>query len=702
VQIASGSRARKHQPLGAPPAEQPFSDNTNNLTDISTSATWEDNIPTNKLIDVDNPSLPTSEGEYINQGAETLEMDIEMDIPGFEKDIDIDMTEEDNHKEENNEQERTPLENAIDTAESAAADQNTIEDNAEDESEEGAVVDEEECESADDRPLLTKDPTYMIIDRVVAAAALADLGLHLKPKRNVKGNRYTDPGFDSLTRNRLENMKMFLMLYVDPVHGKPWMDASLHIANLVGRGSYFARKLREWTRNYIDDRTCLPVNVYGTWSESLLDHEDLRQELNMHLQSVGKYVTANNLMEYMARTDVKQRWKTKRDISHSTAKRWMHELGYRWTFQPGGQYVDGHERLDVVNYRQNVFLPAMNEIEFKIRAWKNGTDEEFKPWPHDVDDGPRPFQDRTVIWFHDESTFYANDRRKVGWVHKDAKAVPRAKGEGASLMVADFISADYGWLQSPSNPKIAARVLFKAGIDRQGYFDNKSILEQTRTAMDILETERADESHVFVFDNATTHTKRADDALSARKMPKNIPKEGNFLVERNKVGPDGKVMYGTDRKALKEKVKMANGHFADGTTQEFYFPEGHEHAGVFKGMAIILEERGYTGCVGTKGKKAECPKFKCAPGATDCCCRRLLYNEPDFANVPSLLEIECSARGFRVIFLPKFHCELNFIEQCWGYAKRTYRKFPASSKEADLEMNVINALASVPLTSMRR
>jgi len=70
-------------------------------------------------------------------------------------------------------------------------------------------------------------------------------------------------------------------------------------------------------------------------------------------------------------------------------------------------------------------------------------------------------------------------------------------------------------------------------------------------------------------------------------MPKNIPKDGNFLVEQNKVGPDGKVMYGTDR----EKVKMANGQFADGTEQEFYFPEGHERAGVFKGMVVILEER---------------------------------------------------------------------------------------------------------------
>jgi len=39
------------------------------------------------------------------------------------------------------------------------------------------------------------------------------------------------------------------------------------------------------------------------------------------------------------------------------------------------------------------------------------------------------------VWFHDESTFYANDQRKSRWVHKNASATLYAKGEGASLMV---------------------------------------------------------------------------------------------------------------------------------------------------------------------------------------------------------------------------------------------------------------------------
>ena len=98
-----------------------------------------------------------------------------------------------------------------------------------------------------------------------------------------------------------------------------------------------------------------------------------------------------------------------------------------------GRNRNRHERPDVVAYRQNVFLPAFAEIKGRLHDWTQ---------PLLTDGGIR----YTVVWCHDETTFYANDHCRSGWKHKSEKAVPLPKGEGASQMAADFASADYGWL----------------------------------------------------------------------------------------------------------------------------------------------------------------------------------------------------------------------------------------------------------------
>src|SRR6267154_6209368 len=184
------------------------------------------------------------------------------------------------------------------------------------------------------------------------------------------------------------------------------------------------------------------MNIYGTWSSSILEDEDFAQELLLHLQGIGKYVKAMDIVEYLDRAEVKSRLKLTKTISLSTAQRWMSHVGYRWSKTPTGQFVDGHERIDVVEYRQAVFLPNWAEMLSRTRIYTIDGNEGAPP--------PSSTQARrVVIWNHDESTYYANDRRKIRWVHKSETAVPYAKGKGASLMVADMVSPDYGWLQSP-------------------------------------------------------------------------------------------------------------------------------------------------------------------------------------------------------------------------------------------------------------
>ena len=87
---------------------------------------------------------------------------------------------------------------------------------------------------------------------------------------------------------------------------------------------------------------------------------------------------AHDLVNYLGCDEVKTRYNASVSISLKTAQRWMEHLGYNWTDSPTGQYVDGHEQEDVVNYRQNVYLPTWFAKEPWLRVWSDG-DTNGKP-----------------------------------------------------------------------------------------------------------------------------------------------------------------------------------------------------------------------------------------------------------------------------------------------------------------------------------
>jgi hypothetical protein len=137
--------------------------------------------------------------------------------------------------------------------------------------------------------------------------------------------------------------------------------------------------------------------------------------------------------------------------------------------------------------------------------------------------------------------------------------------------------------------------------------------------MDIIKKHYRDEEHKFVFNNAPTHLKHLDATLSARKITKEPLT--TFGVEVTVI-MDGKVQYLPNSKLQKHIVPMGPGKFTNGSPQNFC-----NAAGIFKGMTVILEE---CGLVEEAKLWAECKKFQCTPGATRCCQRQVLYNQPDF------------------------------------------------------------------------
>ena len=58
-----------------------------------------------------------------------------------------------------------------------------------------------------------------------------------------------------------------------------------------------------------------------------------------------------------------------------TCQRYMVALGFRWEHWRKAKYFDGHEREDVVKYRQEVFIPRLFDLRPHLVEFKSPTEE---------------------------------------------------------------------------------------------------------------------------------------------------------------------------------------------------------------------------------------------------------------------------------------------------------------------------------------
>ncbi|KAL4065825.1 hypothetical protein J3A83DRAFT_4360203 [Scleroderma citrinum] len=215
-------------------------------------------------------------------------------------------------------------------------------------------------------------------------------------------------------------------------------------------------------------------------------------------------------------------YRLKRSVSLATAKQWMKECGFHWTVAHAGQYVDGHRRENVLNLKMQKWMAIGGKLVKEL--------------------SPANLEKHTIVC--------------------SKTPTPQPKGKGSSLMVADFMSTDYGWLHSPDRHK-STRVLFCAGKSQDGYFSNQKAICHAKKAMAILEKYYPHKDH------------------GCKKWGVDVP-----IQDTN-----GRIILGPTRKALMIKAWISNGLFEDGTPQKFYWLEGHEHTGKFKQMAQILSEQ---------------------------------------------------------------------------------------------------------------
>jgi len=179
---------------------------------------------------------------------------------------------------------------------------------------------------------------------------------------------------------------------------------------------------------------------------------------------------------------------------------------------------------------------------------------------------------------------------------------------------------------------------------------------------------------LFLIDNSQGHSAYAEDALR--------------VSSRMNVNPGGK------------QARMRHGWYvcANGNqiSQAMVYPPDHPNfPNEPKGIKAVLMECG----LWQGGLHGKCHS-KCNADATACCNKRILESQPDFQVQKPLVQEIIETAGHTCLFLPKFHCELNFIKYFWGSVKRYLRDHADGSFDM-LKANLPQALAAVQLCTIR-
>jgi len=419
-------------------------------------------------------------------------------------------------------------------------------------------------------------------------------------------------------------------------------------------------------------------------------------------------------------------------ISNATARSWIIRLGMKYRNLTGRGYFDGHERPDVVKWREHhlerhhkylksnalfmyltpaqakvegltdeevtactVVIQGMEyvEIEKDFYMWLFHKKDELTSQPKyppsrkfDAPSGDRP----TILLYQDESIYKSYDKHKYGWSLKHF--VPRIskKGEGPGIMVSGMISED-GWL-TLTVAEMAAVNHKRALADREpikmmhkvdGVFHSFHFFEYGANRDGYWNHEHIQEQAEEILDicehiwgEAVKVIFYFDWSSGHAKMPDTAwnPSEMNLNY-------GGQQCAGARESTvlLEDYPKMKKGE----VQYLFFQPEGpgpfyakpgtnpETYVGKPKGLKQLLWERGLwkDGMTLDGWRQVRGQRLKCQ----DLSARKVMKGCLDIMFEKSELQLMIESRGHICEFLPKFHCELNPIERVWGRSKQLVR-----------------------------
>jgi hypothetical protein len=469
--------------------------------------------------------------------------------------------------------------------------------------------------------------------------------------------------------------------YLDKFAASRLVAQSNHLEN---DGKALARRIRALFKHY-QSFGGLPAETRGgkRKGSSYLDNEDVFLACRAWLlqQELGT-VTPNNFrvainQEILPRLLIS----CNKSIGRTSTYNWLLRLGFYKSEVKKGVYVDGHEREDVIAYRQEVFLPLMAELDSYTRQYSemdDGTSQVIEPsLPLGVK--------RHVMYFHDESCFHGHDYKKIIWLDgvTQQQKMP-GKSKGKLIHDSDFIGPE-GRIRLPDLDLDARKIIFP-GAGGDPWWDTKQLLIQISTTLDIFEKKHPDCTAVLVFDQSSAHASHGEGALNAFDI--NLGDGGKKSTPKNTYYPP---------ECTSPELR--------GTVQTLHTIDAEGNK-INKGVKTILQERGCYPENPTNLKcKVRCPDNLAYPvPASDkapCCLARILSTHKDFFEQKSAIATLIEDQGHKCVFIPKFHCELNPIEMYWGYSKARYRQVKKTSFD-HAKREVLIALEACSIDTMRR
>jgi hypothetical protein len=142
--------------------------------------------------------------------------------------------------------------------------------------------------------------------------------------------------------------------------------------HLENDGTTLARRIRALFRHF-QTFGGLPAETRGGKRKgaSYLDNEDvfLACRAWLMMQEIGTVTPLDFRVAVNIEILPRLLISTCTEIAQSTTYLWLRRLGFYASESKKGVYVDGHEREDVIAYRQEVFLPKMAELDLYTRRY---------------------------------------------------------------------------------------------------------------------------------------------------------------------------------------------------------------------------------------------------------------------------------------------------------------------------------------------